>query len=157
MRTPEDIIGADAVLELGLAGYEIVPMQAVTKAVKRLGAREFANWWNAYPAKVGKGAAEKAYTKARTLADADVLLAGVQRYAVKRDDRPWCNPATWLNQQRWLDEEPAPMQPPPARGIAGVRQRLEREVDHGRYGAPPTDRGFGDHADRGLPSPDQRR
>ena len=28
---------------------------------------------------------------------ADALMAALLRYAAKTDDRPWCNPATWLN------------------------------------------------------------
>jgi hypothetical protein len=27
-----------------------------------------------------------------------------RRYIGKTDDRPWCNPATWLNQERWADQ-----------------------------------------------------
>lgn len=66
---------------------------------------DFAVWWKAYPDKVGKGAAEKAWPKARKLAPLADLLDAIERY--KRDkppDRDWCHPATWLNQKRWLDE-----------------------------------------------------
>lgn len=32
----------------------------------------------------------------------------MQRYiATKPPDRNWCNPATWLNQERWRDEPAA--------------------------------------------------
>jgi uncharacterized protein YdaU (DUF1376 family) len=68
------------------------------------GGGPFEAWWSAYPEKVGKGAARRAYAKARKKADAETLLAGVARYrASKPADRAWCNPATWLNQERWLD------------------------------------------------------
>lgn len=65
----------------------------------------FATFWLAYPHKVGKGAAERAFKVAMRHASLDELLAGVRRYiATKPDDRNWCNPSTWLNQRRWEDE-----------------------------------------------------
>lgn len=66
----------------------------------------FAEWWAGYPHKVGKGAAEKAWPKALALARGADLAAAVRRYIDgKPADRPWCNPATWLNQRRWEDQE----------------------------------------------------
>lgn len=65
----------------------------------------FDEWWSVYPHKVGKQAARKAYDKAVEITDHDVLVEGVHRYvATKPADRPWCNPATWLNQHRWEDQ-----------------------------------------------------
>lgn len=65
---------------------------------------EFAEFWALFPNKVGKGAAEKSFQRARRkVAHAD-LIAGLRRYVAKTDDRPWCNPATWLNQERWTDQ-----------------------------------------------------
>jgi hypothetical protein len=75
-------------------------------------AREFDEFWNLFPNKVGKRDAEKAFDKARQRAPLDAILDGLRRYAAKRDDRPWCNPATFLNQNRWEDE-PATVQPRP--------------------------------------------
>lgn len=64
----------------------------------------FEAWWPLYPEKVGKGAARKAFLKALAKTSLDQLIAGVERYkATKPIDRPWCNPSTWLNQERWLD------------------------------------------------------
>lgn len=66
---------------------------------------EFTQWWSIYPHKIGKGAAEKAFPKARKSASLEDLLSGLKRYIRdKPPDRDWCNPATWLNQQRWMDE-----------------------------------------------------
>lgn len=75
--------------------------------VKRGRAKPFDQWWPEYPHKVGKGAAERVFPKAIAEAGSvDVLIHGVRRYIrTKPPDRPWCNPATWLNQKRWLDEE----------------------------------------------------
>lgn len=66
---------------------------------------DFEEWWEAYPHKVGKGAARHSYRRAIAKADRLVLLDGVRRYvAAKPADRPWCNPSTWLNQERWTDQ-----------------------------------------------------
>lgn len=66
---------------------------------------EFADWYATYPHKIGRAAALKAFKTARRKADLPVLQAGVARYIrEKPPDRPWCNPATWLNQERWNDQ-----------------------------------------------------
>lgn len=68
----------------------------------------FEEWWEVYPNKVGKAAAQKSWIAARRKVEPEALMAGLKRYiASKPPDRPWCNPATWLNQDRWLDQ-PAP-------------------------------------------------
>jgi uncharacterized protein YdaU (DUF1376 family) len=86
----------------------------------------FSEWWDGYPHKVGKGAAAKAYPKAHAAVGAAELLAGVQRYiANKPDDRPWCNPATWLNQQRWNDE-PAAAKPNGSTHSPAVTPAIEK-------------------------------
>lgn len=65
-------------------------------------------FWPAYPHKVGKPDAKAKFVKARAKADLETIMAGLQRYVAKTDDRHWCNPATWLFQQRWEDQ-PAQM------------------------------------------------
>jgi uncharacterized protein YdaU (DUF1376 family) len=68
----------------------------------------FAEFWSAYPKKVGKGAAETAWRKLRPASA--VCVAAVE--SAKRSDQ-WRkdngqfipNPATWLNQRRWEDGE----------------------------------------------------
>src|SRR3990167_1372761 len=75
---------------------------------------EFAVWWAAWPRKVGGGGAAGAYRRARKLADAPTLLAGVRAYTaslarLKADGKfvpEICYPATWLNGERWADEGP---------------------------------------------------
>jgi uncharacterized protein YdaU (DUF1376 family) len=77
---------------------------------------EFENeFWPLYPHKVGKPEGLKAFIKARQRADLETMMAGLQRYVRKTDDRPWCNPSTWLNQDRWSDRpaQVARGQPPP--------------------------------------------
>jgi hypothetical protein len=71
--------------------------------------QEFDSFWKAYPKKVARATAEKAFAKAfarhagLTLAD---LLAGAERYARSVTDPKFiAYPATWLNGDRWLDGE----------------------------------------------------
>lgn len=74
---------------------------------------EFERWWQEVINKVGKGAAEKAYWRARDEASAGELVVGLREYQTgKPADRQWCNPSTWLNARRWLDEPPPPVKPP---------------------------------------------
>lgn len=66
---------------------------------------EFDQFWGAFPRKVGKLAALRAYERSRRLASAEDIIAGVERYKqTKPDYADWCHPATWLNQGRWMDE-----------------------------------------------------
>lgn len=72
----------------------------------------FAEFWSAYPKKVGKDAAWKAWQKHQP----DGLLAAVILRALEwqskqdnwlKDNQQYVpNPATWLNQGRWQDEPP---------------------------------------------------
>lgn len=96
---------------------------------------EFDEFWALYPHKVGKRKAEESFRKARKRASFDEIMAGLRRYVAKTDDRPWCNPATWLNQDRWTDA-PAPspqaLQPPviedETRWIARLKWARERGI-----------------------------
>jgi Ni/Co efflux regulator RcnB len=73
---------------------------------------QFATFWLAYPAKTGKRAAETAFDRAfRRIVEPDplgVMLAALERAKTSRkwNDGFIPNPATWLNQDRWNDEEP---------------------------------------------------
>lgn len=65
----------------------------------------FEDWYKDYPNKVGRGAAEKAFERAIKKTTLEALKTGLKNYiSEKPEDTPWCNPATWLNQERWLDE-----------------------------------------------------
>ena len=71
------------------------------------GDKHFDEFWAAYPRKVGKAIAKKAFVK--TKAPIETLLAAIDR---QRQSDQWAkdggqyipNPATWLNQGRWEDE-----------------------------------------------------
>lgn len=69
----------------------------------------FDAFWAAYPRKVGKEAARKAFTKAKV--DLGTMLSAIE---VQKQSAQWQkeggrfvpSPATWLNQGRWSDELP---------------------------------------------------
>ena len=69
---------------------------------------DFAEWYAAYPRKVGKQAALKAYRRARKVAAADELLDGLRKQLPKlsaAEPRFQPHPSTWLNEGRWEDED----------------------------------------------------
>jgi len=66
-------------------------------------------FWGAFPNKVGRKAAiDKLERIGKTRrVSFEELMAGLHGYVTKTDDRPWCNPLTWLNQERWTDQPAA--------------------------------------------------
>ena len=70
---------------------------------------EFDTFWAQYPRKVGKLAAQKAFSRATKLASAETITAALDTLhkEVRGQDPKFIpHPATWLNQGRW-DDEPA--------------------------------------------------
>ena len=67
----------------------------------------FSSFWSAYPRKVGKAAAQKAYAKAIRKALPETILARLEAWKASKDfPLPDFVPhaSTWLNGERWLDE-----------------------------------------------------
>ena len=64
----------------------------------------FTDFWNLYPKKVAKPAAEKAF-KNLTKKDQLALLDSVKGYNFGDERRYIPNPATFINQRRWEDEQ----------------------------------------------------
>jgi hypothetical protein len=70
----------------------------------------FDTFWKAYPKKVGKGAAKKAFIKAKV--NDNLLSQMLTAIEIQRRTHQWQkengqfipNPSTWLNQSRWEDE-----------------------------------------------------
>lgn len=67
----------------------------------------FEKFWSAYPKKVGKDAARKAWPKTKDVS-IDIILAAVENQKRsaqwQKDNGQYIpNPATWLNQGRWQD------------------------------------------------------
>jgi Helix-turn-helix domain len=70
-------------------------------------------FWKAYPKKVAKKAAVKAWTQAIKDTDPAVIIAGAEAYAKDkaRSAEYTAHPATWLNAGRWMDEVAAAPEP----------------------------------------------
>jgi hypothetical protein len=65
----------------------------------------FEAWYANFPRRQGRARALKAFRAALKKTDFDTLMAGVERYkAEKPGYADWAMPATWLNDERWLDE-----------------------------------------------------
>ena len=96
----------------------------------------FETWWEAYPHKIGKGAALKAFEVASRLASLNDLIHGVERYILEKPpDREWCNPAKWLIESRWLDK-PAPVALK-TKSIADVAKDMIDESRNSEFGDAP--------------------
>ena len=68
----------------------------------------FIEFWNLYPRKVGRLAAEREYARALKRATPDAILAGLMLFNrnLPQEPRFICHARTWLHQGRWLDELP---------------------------------------------------
>lgn len=70
----------------------------------------FDSFWSAYPKKIGKGAARKAFKKIKP--DQELLEEMLSALENQKKSAQWMkengqfipNPTTWLNQERWMDE-----------------------------------------------------
>jgi hypothetical protein len=72
---------------------------------------EFETFWRAYPRKVSKGGAKRAWVGALRKTDSGTILAAISRARFSLDPRFIPHPATWLNQERWLDEPASTIDP----------------------------------------------
>jgi hypothetical protein len=114
-------------------------------SIKDYIAERFDEFWKAYPKKVGKEAARKAFTKIRPTAELfKVMLDGIER---SKKSQQWQeeqgrfipNPATWLNQGRWDDELTDAQQPKsktrtsPERGDWDATEALNRSIAKGYH------------------------
>ena len=68
----------------------------------------FEDFWEVYPKKIGKGQARAAYNGAMKKVTPDELIAALKRYvaySAPKEKQFTPNPATWLNGERWGDED----------------------------------------------------
>lgn len=94
----------------------------------------FDQFWEVYPKKVGKSAAQKAFSKIEE--PLDVLLPALEQQKFSdqwtRDGGRYIpNPATWLNQGRWQDEVSPPAAAKPGQNVqrhAAPLSDLERQA-----------------------------
>lgn len=85
---------------------------------------DFAVFWKAYPAKVAKKAAVKAWNKATDKPALADLLDALSLYRqTKPPDRDWCHASTWLTNGRWADEPPSPR-------LVNTNDRSSTKLDH---------------------------
>lgn len=91
-----------------------------TDRTKRDQTDHFERWYSSYPKKVGRGQAEKTFTKLNPSASlVDQMIAAVESQKIARGRLQaagewvpeWKNPATWLNGKCWLDEIQAAQEP----------------------------------------------
>lgn len=96
------------------------------------GVERFAEFWSAYPRKVGKASAEKTWAKIGP--DPETVKDMLAAIAVQRESEQWSkhdgqfipHPATWLNGRRWEDEGIVPAQHADGPGFVGTpRKRRE--------------------------------
>jgi hypothetical protein len=123
-------------------------------------------FWAAFPNKIGKADAIKAFDKASNKVTPEVLFPALNRYANKSDDRPFCNPSTWLNQERWLDQPAANngnrTSNPRTSGVDAiltVATRKARELDRNDAmagSARKTEFAFGSSSNESGPNGNQR-
>lgn len=99
----------------------------------------FEQFWKAWPNKVGKPAAKKAYASClkRKNAHSDIMEGMATYIETKPPDRPWLNPATFLNQERFNDM-PAQVYQSQPKGLAGVRANLQQEISDANRSAGQT-------------------
>jgi hypothetical protein len=98
----------------------------------------FDAFWFDWPNKVGKPAALRAYRSVIARgATIEEILVGVQNYIRdKPPDRPWLNPATFLNQNRWEDRPAAVGAPNGQSGkISAASNKLVESLKRGFGGA----------------------
>lgn len=68
----------------------------------------FERFWGVYPRLIGKGQARKSWKTAAAKASPETIIAAAQAFADQRsnqDPKFTPHPATWLNGERWADQE----------------------------------------------------
>lgn len=94
-------------------------------------AADFETWWKAYPRKVAKLDASKAWAKAIKLVTPEQLTEALEAckrswQAKRRTSEFIPHAATWLNGQRWEDDVSDNGSASEPRGFAGIRDALAR-------------------------------
>lgn len=89
----------------------------------------FYEFWCEYPRPVAKRAARKAFTSALRRATAADIMYGLLHYPFSPEVQYQPHPATWLAQDRWINEDPSlppttiagpPPRPTLGDGLAGI-------------------------------------
>jgi len=120
------------------SAYENKKKEVKKKEERKTYSVSFSKFWDLYPKKVGKGAANRSWKAAVKRADAKNILTAAAHFSKSSKARgKFCpNPATWLNQERWeddpstwVDEAVAPIYKPVVKSQEQTRQEL-LEIEH---------------------------
>jgi len=97
---------------------------------------DFRRFWDAYPRKVAKGSARRAWHKAVLTADPLDIITGAIRYRddPNREDAFTAHPATWLNGERWGDEPLPARDSRSDRKTSDVAEMIRRASERDRLG-----------------------
>lgn len=91
----------------------------------------FDQFWDVYPRKRGKGAAQKAWQKLNPDAAVCRMITFGLAWQVKewesKDPQFIPHPATWLNQRRWEDAPEQPAAPQPSAKVRGIAAWLDEK------------------------------
>ena len=92
----------------------------------------FSEFWEIWPNKVGKPAALRAFIAARRRGHpVETIFSGVRQYEKEKPpERSWLNPATFLNQERFLDQPAGPTRKPSLMDHAMKRLKEAEEEAH---------------------------
>jgi hypothetical protein len=120
--------------------------------------REFAGaFWPAYQHKTGKPTALASFIKKRQSHSLETILFGLRRYiSAKPPDRQWLNPATFLNQERFLDEPAEVSNMVRLTKTELANRKIDEEMRDGRFGNPGICEERGEDAPAQLPKPSPR-
>lgn len=99
---------------------------------------DFEKFWEAFPKKVSKGAAKRAYARAAKRAPSEQIYFGACAYARRRrgeDQQFTQHAATWLNADGWLDDAGGAVPLTPEQDAA-ARDKADRIFRRGKYAEP---------------------
>jgi hypothetical protein len=103
--------------------HEDIPnrsIQTIGQSVTALADKQFDEFWEIYPRKVGKPQAKKAFRKALEEISLEEILSCTTAYRLARrgeDPKFTKHPATFLNAKPWLDEPDQPITSHSSHGI----------------------------------------
>jgi hypothetical protein len=120
----------------------------------------FEEFYEAFPRRIGKGQALKAYRMAMHKTDASTLLNGAKGYAKARqgEDKQFTkHPATWLNGMCWLDEPDKAPEGPKADPEKIYRAKAAMVAKGLPTNHTPTGEELARMVSSGLVTPDQAR
>lgn len=111
LSDPPPITSQELALFDAPAAVAAPPVRARSKAAKAVEDPWFAAFWDAYPRRTGRGAARKAFAAAVAAgADPRMVVITASAYAercvaLQKEPQFIPHPSTWLNQERWDDDE----------------------------------------------------